>query len=332
MRDFLAKWLIHFRRRLRRAEPEPPSPPRVAPAARKEAPRRPEVEPSAAANRARGIRMTLLEPLDDEVAEPLERLAPAPSEARAGPQVGRTGDPSQGPDAERIGLRQRQPSGQPSSHPDAALAEPPPATFDVEPARPTRRLPVPVLWILDDGQETGESVRIRATPLVIGRTQGQVTVPHDRQVSERHAEITWSDSPAGRALYLRDLQSQTGTLVKVLKARIRHAQQIQLGSRRYRFDETGQLVELTPGGDGRRFRWEGAEIWIGREPQPGTVVIADDPTLSPRHARLYRDAKGRWYIEDADSLNGTWLAIEQVQVVSKAEFLLGEQRFRLLLP
>jgi len=44
---------------------------------------------------------------------------------------------------------------------------------------------------------------------------------------------------------------------------------------------------------------------IGRDPE-GEVVIAEDPTVSRRHAVIRAQAQG-WVIEDAGSLNGTWV-------------------------
>ena len=54
--------------------------------------------------------------------------------------------------------------------------------------RPKLRPPTPVLIVCDDGSESGESVRIRKDRFVIGRTEGDVTIPNDSQISSRHAE------------------------------------------------------------------------------------------------------------------------------------------------
>jgi pSer/pThr/pTyr-binding forkhead associated (FHA) protein len=70
----------------------------------------------------------------------------------------------------------------------------------------------------------------------------------------------------------------------------------------------------------------GAEHWIGRDSRRCSIVI-DDRMLSPRHARLYRDAKGRWHIENAQSLNGLWLRISAIPLERGGHFQCGEQRF-----
>jgi hypothetical protein len=66
------------------------------------------------------------------------------------------------------------------------------------PHRPVLRPSVPVLVVLDDGeQESGEVHRLRAGVTLIGRVEGQIQLPHDALVSSRHAEI--SGAPTARS-------------------------------------------------------------------------------------------------------------------------------------
>ncbi|HUU43717.1 MAG TPA: FHA domain-containing protein, partial [Planctomycetota bacterium] len=48
---------------------------------------------------------------------------------------------------------------------------------------------------------------------------------------------------------------------------------------------------------------ERADLVIGRE--TGCTLCLADPMVSRRHARLYRDPFGRWWLRDLDSRNGT---------------------------
>jgi pSer/pThr/pTyr-binding forkhead associated (FHA) protein len=214
-----------------------------------------------------------------------------------------------------------------------------------------------LLTVLDDGDEAGESIRIRDSRFQIGRAEGDLVIPHDGGMSGRHAEITrrWENGQFN--WYLKDLTSSNGTFVKVSRVLMGPQKEIQLGSRRYRIEEStapsvveaqlrpaatrkwqldgssevaqlglSALVELTEQGGGRRFSLTGTEHWLGRDPQQCSIVI-DDKMLSPRHARLSRDSKGRWEIENAQSLNGLWLRVAEAPLGSGGQFQCGEQRF-----
>jgi pSer/pThr/pTyr-binding forkhead associated (FHA) protein len=233
---------------------------------------------------------------------------------------------------------------------------------DTVPYRPTHRPPTAMLCILDDGQLDGEWVRIRTAKFVIGRAEGDLAIPHDTLMSSRHA-VLFRQAEGGRTRwYLTDLQSTNGTYVRVGKALLKPGQELLLGSRRYRFEAPGgagptapvagatgaaaprgtqgwevavpagttpSLVELASRGEGPRFLLNGPEHWIGRDPSQCGVVLANDPTVSPRHARLSCDARGRWFLENARSLNGTWVRLDRIPIDGTGQFMLGEQRFLL---
>jgi pSer/pThr/pTyr-binding forkhead associated (FHA) protein len=92
-------------------------------------------------------------------------------------------------------------------------------------------------------------------------------------------------------------------------------------------DLLASLVEVTTAGDGKRLRLTGNDNRIGRSATDCSVVLTDDPLVSPQHARIYRDGKGRWMIENMKSLNGTWLRIDRIRIDNPCQFQLGEQRF-----
>jgi pSer/pThr/pTyr-binding forkhead associated (FHA) protein len=234
-----------------------------------------------------------------------------------------------------------------------------PGVPDTERYRPARRPPLLLLCILDDGSaDEGEWVRIRQPRVVIGRIQGDITIPHDEMMSSKHAELIRQSDQGGQRWVLNDLGSTNGTYLRVSKAILKTGQEFLVGGHRFRFEEgAGQgktseykpepdeakgtrgwqkldaadlapwLVELTPQGEGQRFLLKKPELWIGRDAKNCLVSFDGDPLLSPRHARLYKDAKGRWFVENAKSLNGTWLRITQMPLERAGQFQLGEQRF-----
>ena len=230
-----------------------------------------------------------------------------------------------------------------------------------------------VLWVFDDGGKAAELVRIRGSHFVIGRTQGDLTIPHDAQISARHAEIVLTAEGSRYRWCLRDLGSTNGTFVRARAAALKDESEILIVRHRLRLSaapqgragcrraaagcqhppdvqlavadvEPGtaveelagppprpQLLELLPSGEGRCFPLTADSQWIGRDPQQCAIVL-DDPTVDPRHARIFRDGQGRWHIEDAPSLNGIWLRVSEVPLCSQAAFLLGEQVFAVTLP
>lgn len=172
-------------------------------------------------------------------------------------------------------------------------------------ALPNRRPPMAMLCILDDDHEDGEWVRIRADKTVIGRSEGDLLIPHDNMMSGRHAELCRQAMKNGYRWQLTDLQSTNGTFVRIAKTRMWHGQEFFLGSRSYRFDDASQaslqmsfvgesaikatqcgwqgatpsdlipsMVELTPRGEGQRFLLTNSHNAIGRDAKSCSIVRA----------------------------------------------------------
>lgn len=222
--------------------------------------------------------------------------------------------------------------------------------------RPTRRPAMLALTVFDDGSEEGETLRIRNEQFVIGRTDGDLVIPHDGQISGRHAEIRRVSAGGQSRWRLVDLSSTNGVYVRVRNAVLQHGQQFAIGRTRFRFDfpaaaiesskaadparQTTQLwqsglnerlapsiVEVLADGDGRRTLVQGREAWLGKDSEDCQVALADDPFASARHARIHQDEEGRWLIENNKSINGVWLRIERLTIKDSCRFLLGEQQF-----
>ena len=226
------------------------------------------------------------------------------------------------------------------------------------PFRPSNRQPLATLTILnDESREEGETVYIRNSRIVIGREKGDVTIPFDVDISGQHAELRCQRHKGKFRWYLRDLSSTNGTFVRGFRASLSRETELMIGSRRYLFqlpnhlddrDETQplqtqafqspsptmmenfqpRLVETgTKKKSAHSFSIAGNEASIGGNADC-EIVIDNDPFLSPQHARLYQDERGRWMIDDRKSLNGVWIRIKRMALDQKAEFQLGQQRFR----
>ncbi|HEV3261715.1 MAG TPA: FHA domain-containing protein [Gemmataceae bacterium] len=236
------------------------------------------------------------------------------------------------------------------------VSAPGPAEVEAQAERPVQRPPTAMLCILDDGKIDGEWVRLRADRTVIGRTDGEIRIPHDGQVSGRHAEIVRQRGPKGWRWLLVDLQSTNGTFVRIGSSLLQHGNELLIGAGRYRFEAAAgppgpaapgaalqptqawsnqqggslvpSLVETTAAGPVQRFSLMLPEYWVGRDPQSYPIARPNDVLVNARHARLYRDAGGQWHIENNKSLNGLWLrVVEPMPLGGGCQFRAGEQRF-----
>ena len=219
-----------------------------------------------------------------------------------------------------------------------------------------------LLTVFDDGDDSGETIRLRAASFMIGRVEGDLIIPHDGGISGRHAELSHVGSRgASRGWYLRDLQSTNGTFVRASTVILFAEQEVLIGRIRFQFDPAAtsavpaaapisgpadatrkwqglsakdiaalgkpSLVEMTPRGEGRRYPLAEPEVWIGRDPNQCTIVL-NDATVDPRHARVHRDAKGRWVLENARATNALWVrACRRFPIDRGGQFQCGEQRF-----
>jgi pSer/pThr/pTyr-binding forkhead associated (FHA) protein len=219
--------------------------------------------------------------------------------------------------------------------------------------RPVRRPSMAMLCLLDDGRQEGEWIRLRRDVTVIGRNESEIIIPHETEMSGRHLAITRQTDKDRLRWFLNDLDSRNGSFARVSKAILRNGQDILLGGKRYRFNAANvaasmaseaapqgtrafqsvqasdlipSLVAITSSGEGQRLLLKQQENWIGRDVSQCSVVLANDMLVSPRHAKIFRDAKGVWYLENAGSRNGTWLRFQKLPVETFSQFQVDEQR------
>lgn len=244
----------------------------------------------------------------------------------------------------------------------------PPTQGDLKPReetplyRPLVRPPMGLLHVFDDGESTGEVVRIRGGSFVIGRVEGDLVIPHDSGMSGRHAEIVRRNDGNGPwTWHLRDLGSTNGTFVRAAIILLEPGQEFMVGTRLLRFELTvpavtnpepgtnatrkwevpgragtgghaagalapAALVEISKGVVVRRHALVDSVSWLGRDPSSCQILV-DDPYVDLRHARIARDEKGRWVVANERSRNGLWGRIAEVGLERGGFFQCGEQRF-----
>lgn len=211
-----------------------------------------------------------------------------------------------------------------------------PSTEKPQRFRPTIRPPMAIVRVLDDSQVSGQLVRMYLDTFRIGRAKGDAVIPHDTRVSSSHAEIVRQRSNDRWSFTLRDLDSTNGTFVKVRDVRLKDSMELLIGQQRLRFDCAGDLSALTrltsDSDEGESMALTDDEYWIGREyADPSFDFFSGDPFISKRDAYLSRDGDG-WSMRDANSLNGVWIRVKEVQLVDSCRFQLGEQRFGFFVP
>lgn len=232
----------------------------------------------------------------------------------------------------------------------------------VLPYKPTVRPPAAILIVCDDGENTGEVIRLRTDPFIIGRTEGDFRIPDDEQISSRHVALTRQTVSGQMRWVVTDLQSRNGLFVRVGKSPVTHQSEFLVGSGRYQLEIMQQsapetaafvdvnhrvapstrafanhkklggtmLTEILANGTGTRIELDRDQFWIGSS-RECEVCRANDPFTSERHASLSRSPKGTWVLQNNNSLNGIWVRMTQIVLEpgKKCEFQIGEQRFRL---
>jgi len=256
---------------------------------------------------------------------------------------------------------------------DAPQPDPPPATLrreiprgQVEPGgdesvvrfRPNQRPPMAMIELLDDGADRGQEFRIRGDSMTIGRSNADIVVPHDSQISGSHVRISRRVVNAEFQWFVTDLSSTNGTFVRVGKTPLQASVPFIIGAFRYAYrpavsHAASESAEATPVGtrgwqaptaadlrhltaalvrianDGTEidFPLHSDEAKIGSDSGRCQIVISDDPMMSHIHASIQRTDKGL-IIEDNKSLNGLWVAISERRLGNSATFQIGEQRIR----
>ena len=213
-------------------------------------------------------------------------------------------------------------AGAPRPAEDAGVAEAlplgEPEAAEALPWRPGRRSAMALLHVVDDGRDSGETIRLRDDTLVIGRVTGGVKIPHDAFLDRHHARL---DRLPGGSWLLTDLGSTDGTWVRVMTAKLRPGTHLQIGGTRlvFRRDADGTSA-FAPVGQGA------AADSAPSFPCPPTPFLLGRADALPVHAEVVA-GRSAWRIVNR-GLNGLWVRIEApVRLHAVAQFQCGDQRF-----
>lgn len=223
--------------------------------------------------------------------------------------------------------------------------------------KPTVRPSMAVVTVLFDGLDRGERIAVRTDKCVVGRSDCDINVSHDVQMSGKHFELV-RPSKTGARWRVRDLDSTNGTYGRISDALLSNELEFLIGSRRFRFLDVDSaieaneqpaeqrnvtqkwaipaeldlapkvpaVVEITPSGESDKIKIEEDEVFIGSD-QAACAIHVDDRFVDPIHAKIYRDEHGRWHLVNQKSTNGTWVKIDDITIEKTAQIQAGEQRF-----
>jgi hypothetical protein len=202
--------------------------------------------------------------------------------------------------------------------------------------RPTHRPPMALLEVLDDNQQDYELVRIRSGSFSIGREEGDLVIPHESQMSRRHAAIERRRQGDCYRWYLRDLDSTNGTYVRASRIALKHEDELLIGGVLIRFIqpaglESASLAKVTPRGYEEQVKLRLSECWIGTDSDRCLSFLTSNPYLDPHHVRFAVGTDRRWRVFDEQSTNGVFARVKQIELRDGSEFHAGEQRFRIRL-
>lgn len=222
------------------------------------------------------------------------------------------------------------------------------ARLDINPegrvATPAGAVRGQLVLIRPDGTEGGVHPLVEGEN-VIGRGLGSL-FDADGYLSPRHAEIVLNAA----GVVVRDTGSLNGVYVKLTAPEeLVDGDVFRIGQELLRFDEIAPPVPLDDGTDimgspnpgywgrlalivgrdqdGSAFPLFGDSVTLGRE--RGDILFPEDGYVSGQHARVsLRD--GRFFLEDLNSSNGTFVRIRGERAVGAgAAILMGQQLFRI---
>jgi pSer/pThr/pTyr-binding forkhead associated (FHA) protein len=245
-------------------------------------------------------------------------------------------------------------SAAPAPAPAAASVPVPSNTVQPKPAAEVKAAPVAAgsvgtLTKINPDGSSGAQFGLQAGRTVIGRSTANPLFQQDEFLSPEHAAFTIN----GSSIAIEDLNSRNGVYYRIGAAtELSHGDFIRIGKELLHFQllsavspevatpSDGTVVSGSPvaGAWGRlervsapdqashTFLLRGEEQFLGRE--RGDILFREDGYVSGRHARVFSKS-GKYFIEDLNSSNGTFLRARGSCTLSSGSLiLLGNQPFR----
>ena len=222
--------------------------------------------------------------------------------------------------------------------------------------RPMLRPPMATLELLDDGQDSGETWRLRSDQTTIGREGADIRLPHDSQISANHVAVIRRQHDGQWLWLLKDLKSTNGTFLRVARCPLGDHNTVLLGAHRYRYRPAGtnapsspaasdatngwrvpgpddvqaataSLVRLFPDGSEKVLSVPVGDVRIGSDASQCQISWDDDPMVDPVHG-VIKSSAAKPVLEDLNSTNGIWVSVRERRLAPSSMFQIGEQRVR----
>ena len=199
--------------------------------------------------------------------------------------------------------------------------------------------------ILISGEDfDGMTFYLNATEHTLGRGNCSIPFPEDLYLSDQHVNFFYRDNQ----IYMKDLDSQNGTFIRVHEPRLIKNQDVFLaGSCRFRLEylakynqfprRDGTMIFVSPPRQGS-FRivqiMEGGilgrvhsalndEIVIGRD--GADLTVSDDIHMSSKNTKIYRNQDGI-FIEDINSKNGTYIEVKTERKLANNDYIFAGKK------
>ena len=224
----------------------------------------------------------------------------------------------------------------------SAPSKPGASNGQAETFSPRYKPKTPILYLMDDNQETAEAIRLRGMQTLIGRSRGDILLSNDAHVSDRHAEIRRELKGDTFSWVLNDLKSTNGTYVQIQKQGLTEGDCLLFGGKYFRFSKADSELSGRSGSE----QYALVQFAYARGEQPSVFMLDrskenvignkqswssgqtwKDEFLDAEHAKIVCGNGGRWTVEDLASVNGTWIKTQSLALIDGISFQLGGQRF-----
>lgn len=142
----------------------------------------------------------------------------------------------------------------------------------------------------------------------IGRHSSNEMVILDESISRHHAEIFFNDG----SFFLKDIGSTTGTFIRIAEINLKEKMIVEMGSNQFLIEKISEkeniielmIIEGTEKNNKKILNFNLTPIVTFGRKFSNTIVLSSDNHMSNTHARIQKDLRNFFNLEDLSSTNG----------------------------